>query len=34
MKEELAYNGISVLIPRRECIQTYARRKREEKQEN
>ena len=34
MKEEFAYKGVSVLIPRRECIQTYARRKREEKKEN
>jgi len=22
MKEELAYNGVSVIIPRRQCIQT------------
>ncbi|PIE84580.1 MAG: indolepyruvate ferredoxin oxidoreductase [Bacteroidia bacterium] len=28
MKEELAYKGLSVLIPERECIQTYARRQR------
>lgn len=34
MKEELAYQGVSVLIPRRECIQTFARRKREEKKDN
>ncbi len=27
-KEELAYNGLSVIIPQRECIQTAARRKR------
>ena len=25
-KEELAYNGVSVIIPRRECVQTLARR--------
>ncbi len=28
-REELAYNGVSVIIPRRECIQRAARRKRE-----
>ena len=28
LKEELAYNGLSVIIPQRECIQTFARRKR------
>lgn len=28
LREELAYEGISVLIPQRECIQTYARRQR------
>ncbi|HPN90350.1 MAG TPA: indolepyruvate ferredoxin oxidoreductase, partial [Bacilli bacterium] len=27
-KEELAYQGLSVIIPQRECIQTAARRKR------
>lgn len=31
MKEELAYQGVSVLIPQRECIQTFARRKKAEK---
>ena len=25
-KEELAYNGVSVIIPRRECVQTLAKR--------
>lgn len=30
IKEELAYNGISVIIPQRECIQTAARRKKAE----
>jgi indolepyruvate ferredoxin oxidoreductase, alpha subunit len=28
MKEELEYNGVSVIIPQRECIQTAARRNR------
>jgi indolepyruvate ferredoxin oxidoreductase alpha subunit len=31
MKEEIGYEGVSVIIPRRECIQTVARRLREEK---
>ncbi len=31
MKEEIAYKGVSVIIPRRECIQTLTRRMREEK---
>jgi indolepyruvate ferredoxin oxidoreductase, alpha subunit len=31
IKEELAYQGVSVLIPQRECIQTFARRKKDEK---
>jgi indolepyruvate ferredoxin oxidoreductase, alpha subunit len=31
MKEEIDYNGVSVIIPRRECLQTVARRIREEK---
>lgn len=31
MKEEIAYLGVSVIIPRRECIQTLTRRMREEK---
>ncbi len=30
IKEELAYNGVSVIIPQRECIQTAARRKKSE----
>jgi len=30
IKEELAYNGVSVIIPQRECIQTAARRKKAE----
>ncbi|MBI5218679.1 MAG: indolepyruvate ferredoxin oxidoreductase [Bacteroidia bacterium] len=29
LKEELAYNGVSVVIPQRECIQTLIRKKRE-----
>jgi len=28
MKEEIEYNGVSVIIPRRECIQTLSRKKR------
>ena len=31
MKEEIAYEGVSVIIPRRECIQTAARHARERK---
>lgn len=31
IKEELAYPGLSVIIPRRECIQTFNRRVKEEK---
>ena len=31
MKKELAYQGVSVIIPQRECIQTFARRKKDEK---
>ena len=27
IREEIEYKGISVLIPRRECIQTLARKK-------
>jgi indolepyruvate ferredoxin oxidoreductase alpha subunit len=27
MKEELAYEGVSVIIPTRECIQTIGKRK-------
>lgn len=30
-REEMAYNGVSVIIPRRECIQRAARRKRNKK---
>ena len=30
IKEELEYKGVSVIIPRRECIQTSARKKRVE----
>jgi indolepyruvate ferredoxin oxidoreductase alpha subunit len=29
MKEELIYKGVSVIIPRRECIQTLNKRMRE-----
>ncbi len=28
LRKEIAYNGVSVIIPRRECIQKFARRKR------
>ncbi len=31
MKEEIGYKGISVIIPRRECIQTMTRRVRAQK---
>jgi indolepyruvate ferredoxin oxidoreductase alpha subunit len=31
MKEEIAYPGVSVIIPRRECIQTLARKMRDAK---
>lgn len=31
IKEELAYKGLSVIVPTRECIQTFARRKRAER---
>ena len=31
IKEELAYNGVSVIIPRRECIQTLSRKMRAKK---
>ena len=31
--EELAYPGVSVVIPSRECVQTYARRQRAKKAE-
>lgn len=33
IKDEINYQGVSVIIPRRECIQTVARRIREEKKE-
>jgi indolepyruvate ferredoxin oxidoreductase alpha subunit len=29
IKEEIAYDGVSVIIPRRPCIQVYAKRKRD-----
>ena len=31
IREEIEYNGVSVIIPRRECIQTAARHARERK---
>lgn len=31
LKEEIAYHGVSVVIPRRECIQTLARKRRAKK---
>lgn len=34
IKEELAYNGLSVIIPQRECIQTAAKSKKAEKNLN
>lgn len=34
MKSELNHNGVSVIIPRRECIQTVTRRIREEKKKS
>lgn len=33
MKKEIEYGGVSVIIPRRECLQTVARRLREEKKQ-
>jgi indolepyruvate ferredoxin oxidoreductase alpha subunit len=33
MKEELSYNGVSVIIARRECIQTATRKKKESTKE-
>ncbi|MBW6489914.1 MAG: indolepyruvate ferredoxin oxidoreductase [Lentimicrobium sp.] len=33
MKEEIAFEGVSVIIPRRECIQTVTRRMRENKKQ-
>ena len=32
LREEIEYKGVSVIIPRRECIQTFARHAREKKQ--
>ncbi|HLN52570.1 MAG TPA: thiamine pyrophosphate-dependent enzyme [Lentimicrobium sp.] len=34
MKDEISYNGVSVIIPRRECIQTATRRMKEEKKKS
>ena len=34
IREEIDYKGVSVIIPRRECIQTLARRKRKEMSKN
>lgn len=34
LKQELEYKGLSVIIPQRECIQTFARRKKAEKNES
>lgn len=34
MKEEFAYPGLSVIIPQRECIQTFARRKKSQNKES
>lgn len=31
LREEIAYNGVSVIIPRRECVQTLARKARKSK---
>jgi indolepyruvate ferredoxin oxidoreductase alpha subunit len=31
LREEMLYAGVSVIIPRRECIQTASRSKREQK---
>jgi len=31
MREEMEYKGVSVIIPQRECIQTYERRQRAKK---
>ena len=33
LKEELEYNGVSVIIPQRECVQTFERRQRAKKAE-
>ena len=34
LRQELEYKGLSVIIPQRECIQTFARRKKAEKNES
>ena len=34
IREEIAYKGVSVIIPRRECIQTLARHTRQKKQQS
>lgn len=34
IKEELEYKGVSVIIPRRECIQTFSRKAKQKKVEN
>jgi indolepyruvate ferredoxin oxidoreductase alpha subunit len=34
IKEEIEYNGVSVIIPRRECMQTLQRHLREAKKKN
>ena len=34
LREEIEYKGVSVIIPRRECIQTFARHAREKKLSN
>lgn len=34
IRDELNYQGLSVIIPQRECIQTFARRKKAEKKES
>jgi indolepyruvate ferredoxin oxidoreductase alpha subunit len=31
LREEMLYEGVSVIIPRRECIQTVSRNKKETK---
>ncbi len=33
MKQEIEYQGVSVIIPRRECIQTLAKKKKDEKKQ-
>ena len=32
LREEINYQGVSVIIPRRECIQTLSRKLRQQKQ--